>query len=211
MGLALLIFVLKTIALRTGEERWNRAARFWARIFGISFALGVVTGIPMEFQFGTNCAVFEGSGRRDRANAGDGRRVLVFSGVFFSGVVSIRREALGPARTLVQLADDVRRLVAIRLSHRRDGRMDAAPGRIRDRAERLVPTAKLLAFAAQPLGAVAVRAHDDGRGSDGMLHDGCDRRLLPAFRSPRRIRKYLRARRSDCRSTRRHLAAFPDR
>src|SRR5579863_2071587 len=58
MGLALLIFILKTIALRSHDEIWNRAARFWARIFGISFAFGVVTGIPMEFQFGTNWSEF---------------------------------------------------------------------------------------------------------------------------------------------------------
>jgi cytochrome bd ubiquinol oxidase subunit I len=58
MGLALLIVYLKTKALRTGDEHYNRAARFWARIFGINFALGVVTGIPMEFQFGTNWAAF---------------------------------------------------------------------------------------------------------------------------------------------------------
>src|SRR5271168_5625956 len=44
MGLALLILILKTAALRTGDEQWNRAARFWARIFGISFAFGIVTG-----------------------------------------------------------------------------------------------------------------------------------------------------------------------
>jgi len=44
--------------LRQGGERWNEAARFWIRIFGINFAVGVVTGIPMEFQFGTNWARF---------------------------------------------------------------------------------------------------------------------------------------------------------
>jgi cytochrome d ubiquinol oxidase subunit I len=54
MGLALLILILKTVALRTGDELYDRAARFWAKIFGLSFAVGVVTGIPMEFQFGTN-------------------------------------------------------------------------------------------------------------------------------------------------------------
>ncbi len=58
MGLAPLIVVLKTLALRTGEDRYNRAARFWAKIFGINFVLGVVTGIPMEFQFGTNWSHF---------------------------------------------------------------------------------------------------------------------------------------------------------
>lgn len=54
MGLALLILVMKSLALRPGGEAWNASARFWIRIFGINFAMGVVTGIPMEFQFGTN-------------------------------------------------------------------------------------------------------------------------------------------------------------
>ncbi len=58
MGLTLLIVILKTLALRTGEAVWNDNARFWAKILGISFAMGVVTGIPMEFQFGTNWARF---------------------------------------------------------------------------------------------------------------------------------------------------------
>jgi cytochrome d ubiquinol oxidase subunit I len=58
MGLALLIVVLKIMAIRRSDERYNDAARFWARIFGINFAVGVVTGIPMEFQFGTNWARF---------------------------------------------------------------------------------------------------------------------------------------------------------
>jgi cytochrome d ubiquinol oxidase subunit I len=58
MGLALLIFILKTTALRTGDDRYNRAARFWIKIFAITFAVGVVTGIPMEFQFGTNWSQF---------------------------------------------------------------------------------------------------------------------------------------------------------
>src|SRR5260370_29397432 len=58
MGLALLIVVMKTIALRTGNERYNEAARFWAKIFAINFLIGAVTGIPMEFQFGTNWSRF---------------------------------------------------------------------------------------------------------------------------------------------------------
>ncbi len=58
MGLALLIVVMKAMALKSGDECWNRVTRFWIRIFGINFAVGVVTGIPMEFQFGTNWAGF---------------------------------------------------------------------------------------------------------------------------------------------------------
>src|SRR6266705_3997914 len=58
IGLAPLIVVLKTLAIRTGNEAYNESARFWTKIFGINFVLGVVTGIPMEFQFGTNWAQF---------------------------------------------------------------------------------------------------------------------------------------------------------
>ena len=61
LGLSLLIFILKTLYMRTGDEHYNRAAQFWARIFAINFALGVVTGIPMEFQFGTNWSRFSRS------------------------------------------------------------------------------------------------------------------------------------------------------
>ena len=58
MGLGVLLAVLKTLELRTGRRIYGSAARFWARIFAITFAMGVVTGIPMEFQFGTNWARF---------------------------------------------------------------------------------------------------------------------------------------------------------
>src|SRR6266498_4000871 len=58
MGLACFLVYWKWRALRTGDEKYNDAARFWARIFGLNFAVGVVTGIPMEFQFGTNWAGF---------------------------------------------------------------------------------------------------------------------------------------------------------
>ena len=58
MGLAFLILVCKVIALRRKDPAWNDLARFWAKIFAINFGIGVVTGIPMEFQFGTNWARF---------------------------------------------------------------------------------------------------------------------------------------------------------
>ncbi len=58
MGLALLLFILKTIYLRSGNELYNVSARFWGKIFAVTFVMGVVTGIPMEFQFGTNWAAF---------------------------------------------------------------------------------------------------------------------------------------------------------
>jgi cytochrome d ubiquinol oxidase subunit I len=76
MGLALLLVVLKTMALRTHNPHYDRAARFWAKIFAINFAMGVVTGIPMEFQFGTNWARFS------KAAGGVIGQTLAMEGVF---------------------------------------------------------------------------------------------------------------------------------
>jgi cytochrome d ubiquinol oxidase subunit I len=76
MGLALLIVVLKTIAITRKDERYNEAARFWARIFAINFLIGVVTGIPMEFQFGTNWSQFA------RVTGGVIGQPLAMEGVF---------------------------------------------------------------------------------------------------------------------------------
>ena len=58
MGLALLLCYLKSRALWTGESHYDDVARFWTKVFALSFAFGVVTGIPLEFQFGTNWAKF---------------------------------------------------------------------------------------------------------------------------------------------------------
>jgi cytochrome d ubiquinol oxidase subunit I len=58
MGLAFLLFYLRSRALWTGDEHYHRVAQFWTTIFALSFAFGVVTGIPLEFQFGTNWAKF---------------------------------------------------------------------------------------------------------------------------------------------------------
>jgi len=97
MGLALLIFILKTAARRTGKEHYNDAARFWIRIFGISFAFGVVTGIPMEFQFGTNWARFS------KFAGGVIGQTLAMEGVFsfflestFLGLLLFGEKRLGP-------------------------------------------------------------------------------------------------------------------
>ena len=76
MGLALLLVYLKTKALRTGDEHYNRAARFWAKVFEINFVMGVVTGITMEFQFGTNWAAFA------KAAGGVIGQTLAMEGVF---------------------------------------------------------------------------------------------------------------------------------
>jgi cytochrome d ubiquinol oxidase subunit I len=56
LGLALLVAVMETKYARSGDERYKRLTKFWGKIFLINFALGVVTGLTLEFQFGTNWA-----------------------------------------------------------------------------------------------------------------------------------------------------------
>src|SRR5260221_13534782 len=97
MGLALLIVLFKAMAIRRGDEPYHEAARFWGRIFGINFAVGVVTGIPMEFQFGTNW------GRFSTYAGGVIRLTLAMEGMFaffaesaFLGMFLFGEKRLGP-------------------------------------------------------------------------------------------------------------------
>lgn len=54
LGLSVLLAIMETMYVRTGDEDYRRMARFWGKIFLINFGIGVVTGITLEFQFGTN-------------------------------------------------------------------------------------------------------------------------------------------------------------
>jgi cytochrome d ubiquinol oxidase subunit I len=97
MGLAWVLVYWKWRALRTGDEEYNKAVRFWAKIFGLNFAIGVVTGIPMEFQFGTNWADFS------KYAGGVIGQTLAMEGMFafflesaFIGALIWGEERLGP-------------------------------------------------------------------------------------------------------------------
>lgn len=54
LGLGFIIAIMETLYVRTGDEFWKRTTKFWMRLFGINFAIGVATGIILEFEFGTN-------------------------------------------------------------------------------------------------------------------------------------------------------------
>lgn len=54
LGLAVVMGLMETVYYKTGDEKWKRTARFWMKLFGINFAVGVATGLILEFQFGTN-------------------------------------------------------------------------------------------------------------------------------------------------------------
>lgn len=105
MGLALMLVVLKALALYRRDPDYDLAARFWTRLLGVAFVMGVVTGIPMEFQFGTNWARFS------RSAGGVIGQTLAMEGVFAffleSSVlylVLFQEKRLGPRRHFLATA-----------------------------------------------------------------------------------------------------------
>ena len=54
LGLGVIVGIMETIYYRTGDERWKTITKYWMTLFGVNFAIGVATGIILEFQFGTN-------------------------------------------------------------------------------------------------------------------------------------------------------------
>lgn len=97
MGLALLLVMMKTMALRKKDPVWDSAARLTGKIFAITFLMGVVTGIPMEFQFGMNWAPFS------KAAGGVIGHTLAMEGMYafflessFIGLFLFGEKRLGP-------------------------------------------------------------------------------------------------------------------
>ena len=58
LGLSMLLVIMEAVYVMSGREIWKRMTKFWGLLFGINFAMGVATGITMEFQFGTNWAYY---------------------------------------------------------------------------------------------------------------------------------------------------------
>ena len=54
LGLAVIMAIMETVYVVTGDEFWKKTAKFWMKLFGINFAVGIATGIILEFEFGTN-------------------------------------------------------------------------------------------------------------------------------------------------------------
>ena len=54
LGLSILVAIMETLYVRTGQDVYKRMTKFWGKLFLINFAMGVVTGIVQEFQFGMN-------------------------------------------------------------------------------------------------------------------------------------------------------------
>ena len=128
---------------RTGDEDYRRMAKFWGKLFLINFAIGVVTGITLEFQFGTNWS-------RYSAYVGDifGSLLAIEATVgVLPGVDLHRRLVLRLEEALAEGApgDDLARgdrLEPLGVLDPGGQRLDAAPGRLRDpqRPRRARPT-----------------------------------------------------------------------
>lgn len=58
LGLSFLVAIMETIYVKTGDEKWLKTTKFWVKLFGINFVIGVATGLIMEFEFGTNWAAY---------------------------------------------------------------------------------------------------------------------------------------------------------
>ena len=145
MGMGLLIVILKTMALRTGDPRYDLSARFWGKIFGLAFAMGVVTGIPMEFQFGTNWARFS------EATGGVIGQTLAMEGTFafflessFLGLFLFGHKKLSPRMHWFSAFAVFRRLLDLRVLHRRHQRLHAESGGLRGSSQRGVGPDQLL-------------------------------------------------------------------
>ena len=185
MGLALLIVVLKTLALRHPGAHYDRAARFWARIFGITFAMGVVTGIPMEFQFGTHwAALLGGHGRRDRPDSSPWRASSPssssrrFLGAFLFGEKRLKpRGALAASRSCSGSAPGS---PASSSSPRTPGCSTRWATCVGD--DGVFQLTSLAAAAHEPWAPLAVPAHDARRRWSPELRHGGPRRLLPVRR-----------------------------
>ena len=181
MGLALLIVALKSIALWHKNERYNEAARFWAKIFAINFLLGVVTGIPMEFQFGTNWSQFS------RTTGGVIGQPLAMEGVFsfflesaFLGLFIFGEKRLAPWAPLGFRFYGVCGFVDFRIFYHRNQRLDATPRRLPGIAQWRVRGHQLLGTAHKSMGVDSVFPQHVGLGNHRRICNVRRRRLLCA-------------------------------
>ncbi len=182
MGLAWMLAIMEAVYVMTGREIWKRMTQFWGVLFGINFAMGVATGVTMEFQFGTNWAYYS-------HYVGDifGTPLAIeglmaffleatFIGLFFFGWDRLSRVKHLVVTFVLALGDELLRAVDPDRQ-----RVDAEPGRqpVQPRhdahGDHLLQRGRL-----QSGGAVQVRAHGQRRLRGRRDVRAVDQRLVPA-------------------------------
>ena len=185
MGLAWFLVYWKWRALRTGDEKYNQAARFWAKIFGLNFAVGVVTGIPMEFQFGTNWAGFS------KYAGGVIGQTLAMEGMFafflesaFIGALIWGEKRLGPRyHFLAALAVALGSWISGYFILVTNAFMQHPVG-YRIEADGSLGIDSLSAYLLNPMGMDPVRPQSDGGARNGLVRGGRRGRILHLARTP---------------------------
>ena len=176
IGLAFLVAGFETAWLRSGDDRWLRLTKFYGKLFLINFAMGVVTGIVQEFQFGMNWSAYSRFvGDIFGAPLAIEALLAFFLESTFLGLWIFGWDRLPPARARGLHLDRRGRHAAVGLLHPGRQLLDAAPGRLPlQRGHPPRGTDQLRGRADEPGAARHVPAHD--------------RRLLPGGRGAGRRR-----------------------
>ena len=137
IGLAFLVALLQTAAFRTKDARYEKLARWWGHIFLVNFAIGVVTGIVLEFQFGMAWSQYSTFvGNIFGAPLAIEGLLAFFMESTFLGVWIFGRDRVSARRAPGLHLDGEPRDAALGRLHPCGERMDAAPGRLQDRHRR---------------------------------------------------------------------------
>ena len=180
LGLSMLVAIMETIYVRSGDPDYRRMAQFWGKLFLINFAIGVVTGITLEFQFGTNWS-------RYSAYVGDifgsllaiEATVAFFLESTFIAVWFFGWKKLSPGPTCVSHLAGGHRLQPLeRLLDPGGQRLDAAPGGLRA-PQRPGRAVQLRGGGDPALRHPGVRAHPGRRLHPGRLLRAGHLRLAP--------------------------------
>ena len=191
LGMVWLLVIMESVYVMTGNVVWKDMTRFWGKLFGINFALGVTTGITLEFQFGTNWAYYS-------HYVGDifGAPLAIeglmafflestFIGLFFFGWDRLSKTQHLMVTTLMAVGTN---LVGAVDPDRQ--RLDAEPGRRRVQLpDHAHGDDRLLGRGVQPRRAGQVRAHGVGRLRDRRDVRAVDFELVPAEGPRRRVRQ----------------------
>ena len=186
IGLASYLAVLNGLYLWTRQHKYLELFRYWVKIFALAFAMGVVSGIVMSYQFGTNWSVFS-----DRTGPVLGAPMAyeVLSAFFleagFLGIMLFGRDRVGPGLHMAACAASPSARSSPPSGSCRSTRGCTRRGRLRDRPrDGAVPADRLLADRLQPLLPLPPGPHGDRRLPDHRLHRGRRRRVAPAAPPP---------------------------